>query len=83
MEPKESKNNWQKIKESKDEESGEWKELWKKEMKGDNKYPYRFQVIWQWNGCQKNTKTMWDENKALRLYECININGWGDLNSVA
>ena len=73
-----SENQWKKIKESRDEKSRETKSLWKKEIKEDDKYPYRFQVKWQWDGCQENIKTMWDESKAFRLYECIDITGWSN-----
>ena len=66
---------WKKIKSESWQASGESKSLLRKKVP-DPKYPYRFQVVWQWSGCHSNSKTMWNEEKALRLFNCIDIQGW-------
>ena len=64
--------------------TGEWKALCperlKKEKKLESKYySYKYIIEWKWAGCQPNKKEMYSEEKAYRLYDCIDINGWGFL----
>ncbi len=71
-------SKWEKIKNAKWEASRESKSLWRAKAPSSqySKGPYKFKIVWQWSDCYSNQKTIWDEKKALRLFNCIDIGGW-------
>ena len=72
-----------KIRFNENHASGEWKELAMtgapaEQMIKHPKYPERYIIKWQWKNRKPNQKSFWDEEKAERFYECIDIDGWPD-----
>ena len=75
------KKSKEKIRSDKNRDSEEWKELIMTEAPAEQfkkypEYPKRYIVKWQWKNCKPNKKTFWDREKAERLYECMDIDGW-------
>ena len=35
--------------------------------------PDKFLIVWKWEDCMENKHIMYDENKAFRLYNCIDL----------
>lgn len=79
----EDKPQLKKIRETTDIETGETKCLFEMENTDDKRedYPKKYLVKWQWAGRFENRKTMYDRDKALRLYDDISLSGWGDQDS--
>ena len=66
---------WKEIDRKENRTTEESKKLFHRKV--NHKWPDRYMVVWKWKDSDKNMKTFWSYRKAKRLYNSIELNGWG------